>query len=286
MADQADPVALRRLELPPDLVATIVLVRHGESTFVAEGRFQGRQDSPLSALGERQAALVADRLASREANSTLPIPTGLPTAIWHSPLRRAADTARAIAERQPDVVPVRPNERLTEIAQGEWEGVTVTEVKSRWAAELAAWRRTPTLAHAPGGEPLVDAAERVRAGLAEILTDLDRDSDHNRTPGVPRLPYDPVPGYTTPVSGPPPKPQPWVVLVAHDGIFRLTLINLLGLPLERFWAFPFSLAGITVVTLHDGVAALRAHNLADHLAVLDVEDKAAAVGLDDRRGAL
>ena len=103
---------------------------------------------------------------------------------------------------------------------------------------------------------------------------------------MPRLPYDPVPGYTTPVSGPPPKPQPWVVLVAHDGIFRLTLINLLGLPLERFWAFPFSLAGITVVTLHDGVAALRAHNLADHLAVLDVEDKAAAVGLDDRRGAL
>ena len=183
MADQADPVALRRLELPPDLVATIVLVRHGESTFVAEGRFQGRQDSPLSALGERQAALVADRLASREANSTLPIPTGLPTAIWHSPLRRAADTARAIAERQPDVVPVRPNERLTEIAQGEWEGVTVTEVKSRWAAELAAWRRTPTLAHAPGGEPLVDAAERVRAGLAEILADLDRDSDHNRHAG-------------------------------------------------------------------------------------------------------
>lgn len=286
MADQADPVALRRLKLPADLVATIVLVRHGESTLVAEGRFQGRQDSPLSALGERQAASVAERLANREAGSALPIPTGLPNSIWHSPLRRAADTARAIAERQPDAVPVRPNEKLTEIAQGEWEGVAVTEVKSRWPAELAAWRHTPTLAHAPGGEPLVDAAERVRAGLTEILADLDQSSDHGDTPGLLRLPYDPVPGYTTPVAGPPPKPQPWIVLVAHDGIFRLTLINLLELPLERFWAFPFNLAGITIVTVHDGVAALRAHNLTDHIAALEEGEKVAAKYRHDRRGAL
>lgn len=286
MADQADPVALRRLELPADLVATIVLVRHGESVFVAEGRFQGRRDSPLSALGERQAASVAHRLATRDIGSPLPIPAGLPSSIWHSPLLRAADTARAIAERQPDAVPVRPNERLTEIAQGEWEGVAVTEVKSRWAAELAAWRRTPALAHAPGGEPLVDAAERVRTGLAEILADLDQSAANSAMPGQPRLPYDPVPGYTTPVAGPPPKPQPWIVVVAHDGIFRLTLINLLGLPLERFWAFPFNLAGITVVTVHDGVAALRAHNLTDHLAALAGDEKVAPKSRDDRRGAL
>ena len=66
MADPAEPAVLKRLELPPNLVATLVLVRHGESTWVAEGRFQGRQDPPLSELGQQQAQLVANRLAHRD----------------------------------------------------------------------------------------------------------------------------------------------------------------------------------------------------------------------------
>src|SRR3954449_6138701 len=95
--------------------ATLVFVRHGESTFVAEGRFQGRSDSPLSALGERQAALVGARLAERDAHTPLPIPAGVPAAIWHSPLSRAAQTARAIADAQPAAVECRPVEELIEI---------------------------------------------------------------------------------------------------------------------------------------------------------------------------
>ena len=50
--------------IPDGLDATLVLVRHGESTYIAEGRFQGRADSPLTEIGERQAALVAARLAA------------------------------------------------------------------------------------------------------------------------------------------------------------------------------------------------------------------------------
>jgi broad specificity phosphatase PhoE len=76
------------------------------------------------------------------------------------------------------------------------------------------------------------------------------------------------------------------VLVAHDGIFRLVLIALMGLPLERFWSFPFNLASITVVAVHGGAAALRAHNLSDHLAPLAAEDRAAAEARGERRGAL
>jgi len=278
LADPADPVTLERLELPQDVVATLVLVRHGESTWVAEGRFQGRQDPPLSELGERQAGLVADRLARRDERTPLPIPAGTPIQIWHSPLRRAAETARIIAEWQPSAVPLVPNDRVTEIAQGEWEGVLLGDVRSRWPSELDAWRVTPARAHAPGGEPLVEAAERVRAGLSEILATL---------PGAtsPAGSYDPVPGYATLAIDDAPA-EPWAVVVAHDGIFRLTLINLLGLPLERFWSFPFILAGISVVTLHSGFAALRAHNLSDHLEPLADEDRAAQEARGDRRGAL
>jgi len=279
MADPADPVVLDRLQLPQDVVATLVLVRHGESTWVAEGRFQGRQDPPLSELGARQATLVADRLAQRDHRTPLPIPTGPPTRIWHSPLRRAAETARIVAGQQPTGVPLTPSAQLTEIAQGEWEGVLLADVRANWPQELEAWRVTPARAHAPGGEPLIEAAGRVRAGLAEMAASLPA---RMSAPGS----YDPVPGYSSvaPVEGSP--AEPWALLVAHDGIFRLALINLLSLPLERFWSFPFNLASISVVTLHSGVAALRAHNLSDHLAPLAEEDRAAQEARGDRRGAL
>ncbi len=278
MADPADPVTPERLELPKDVVATLVFVRHGESTWVAEGRFQGRQDPPLCELGARQASLVADRLALRDERTPLPIPTGAPNQIWHSPLRRVAETARIIAERQSSPVPLTPNDRLTEIAQGEWEGVLLGDVRARWPNELDAWRVTPARAHAPGGEPLIEAAERVRVGLAEILTTLPLATTSTGS-------YDPVPGYAAiAVDGAP--AEPWALIVGHDGIFRLTLINLLGLPLERFWSFPFILAGISVVTLHSGFAALRAHNLSDHLEPLADEDRAAQEARGDRRGAL
>jgi broad specificity phosphatase PhoE len=53
--------------------------------------------------------------------------------------------------------------------------------------------------------------------------------------------------------------------VAHDGVLRLALLALLGLPLGAFWRVPFVLCGITIVTIDGGATALRAHNLAEHL---------------------
>jgi probable phosphoglycerate mutase len=282
VADQAEPTVLARVELPEQLVATVVLVRHGESTWVAEGRFQGRQDPPLSDLGQRQAQLVANRLAHRDEQTPLPIPVGLPSAVWHSPLSRAAATARLIADTQPGAVQLRPIEGLTEIAQGEWEGQPLAVVRERWKDELAAWRRTPTTANAPGGETLVHASTRVRTALGEIAVSLMGTAEQPKTPA----PFDPVPGYEKAARTADAPTEPWALVVAHDGIFRLCLINLLGLPLERFWSFPFNLAGITVVTLHSGFAVLRAHNLSEHLAPLAIEERAAQESRGDRRGAL
>jgi probable phosphoglycerate mutase len=68
----------------------IYLVRHGEH----QDAEHGLADGPLSPRGQRQAALIADRLS------------GLPLdAVWHSPLERAAQTAHAVAERLPSVSP-------------------------------------------------------------------------------------------------------------------------------------------------------------------------------------
>lgn len=280
------------LRLPAGLAATLVLVRHGESTWIAEGRFQGRLDPPLSPLGTRQASLVAERLARRGDGIPLPIPAGAPVGVWHSPLSRAAETARAIAGAQPDSAALLSTHGLTEIAQGEWEGQPHAVVSTRWAEELALWRRSPTTHHAPGGEPLVAAAARVAAALAEIVATLVAESGSRETPpsdsaaATPPARWDPVPGYP---SGPVPDGapvEPWAVLVAHDGIFRLALLSLLGVPYERFWSFPFNLCAITVVALHEGVAALRAHNLSEHLAPLTGEAIAAEEARGERRGAL
>lgn len=308
MADPTPELSALPAPPPAGVAATLVLVRHGESTWVAEGRFQGRQDPPLSALGRRQSVLVAERLAQRDDRTPLPIPVGPPIAIWHSPLQRAAETARVIAERQPEPVDLRPIEALTEIAQGAWEGMPHADVTERWPDELAAWRRAPADHHAPGGESLPDAATRVRLGLANVVAALagpapgtdgrsalsgaairSLPSDRAGDPAAIRKPavtgYQPVPGYPTAVPAHR-AAEPWAILVAHDGIFRLVLLSLTGIALERFWSFPFNLAAITVVAVHEGVAALRAHNLSDHLAPLAADERAAQESRGERRGAL
>jgi probable phosphoglycerate mutase len=271
-----------KLALPPALAATLVLVRHGESTWIAGGRFQGRKNPPLSDLGRRQAYLVAERLAQRDRAAPLPIPGGLPVGIWHSPLTRAADTARPIAAAMPSPVPLLSNDGLAEIAQGEWEGVLQADVNRRWAAELSAWRRSPATSHAPGGESLPDAESRVTAALIEVTEALEAGSAPAANPPAGD---DAVAGYPRATGSIGRPAGPWVVLVAHDGVLKLTVLALLGLPLERFWSFPFDLCAISVVSLRDGTAALRAHNLADHLAPLTA-DRPAGNTPADRRGAL
>jgi broad specificity phosphatase PhoE len=276
--------------VPEEVSATLAFVRHGESTYVAEGRFQGRQDPPLSGLGERQAALVAQRLAERDGGTPLPLPAGAPLAVWHSPLQRAATTARHIAAAQPAAVPLRVSAELTELAQGEWEGLLLAEVKARYPAELAAWRRRPNEAHAPGGESLPAAARRVRRGLSTIIDAFAaaapaRAGTSTGAGVAAPLDRDPVPGYAQSLPAGT-APEPWAVIVAHDGIFRLALLALLGMPAARFWSVPFNLCGITVVGLHGGVATLRAHNLSEHLAPLANEARAAEEARGERRGAL
>jgi broad specificity phosphatase PhoE len=74
--------------------------------------------------------------------------------------------------------------------------------------------------------------------------------------------------------------------VAHDGVFKVVLLTLFDLPLERFWLFPFALCGFAIVDLAYGRASLRAHNLTEHLAPL-LERRAEQVSESrERSGAL
>ena len=247
--------------IPAGLDATLVLLRHGESEFIVEGRFQGQAETPLSAAGRRQAELAGARLASPHQSPSLPVPTGAPLEIVHSPLQRAAQTAEAVAEAmaQPlafgQPVPVRPDRGFIEIGQGAWEGLHHTEIQERYRDQLATWRRDPLAAWAPGGESLPEVEARVRPGLEALLGPLARAG----VPGTLDRPQ--VAGYREPTPR-----HPWSVLVAHDGVFKVTLLTLFGLPLDRFWMWMSDLCGISVIEFRGGRAVLRAHNLTEHLA--------------------
>ena len=98
---------------------------------------------------------------------------------------------------------------------------------------------------------------RIRAALERVLDDLRSAAG---PVGSDLPPGSPVPGYASGSAD-----RPWAVVVAHDGVLRLALLALLDLPLVSFWRLPFVLCGMSVVTLERGSAALRAHNLAEHL---------------------
>ena len=270
--------------IPEGLDAALALVRHGESEWVAKGLFQGQGDSPLTELGRRQALLTARRIARRARRPVLPLPAGAPHSIVHSPLLRAAETAahigRAVSSgRGVDSVeapvPLNPEPGLLEIGQGEWEGRPGTEIVERWGDVLETWRRDPLAAWAPGGESLVDVDARARVALRGLLADLATVAPAVAGPRSQVLGYAELPTN-----------EPWSILVAHDGVFKVALLALLDMPLERFWTLPFALCGITVVEIRNGRPRLRLHNATDHLADLQTPDSRASDESRRKSGAL
>lgn len=134
----------------------LVLIRHGETDWNREGRYQGHTDVPLNATGRVQAAALA------ESQRGTPI-----DAIYTSDLQRARQTAETLAEVTG--APLFPDRRLREIAQGDWEGRLFADIERTHPDLLARRRREPRLTRPPGeGENVRDVWARLRPLIAEI----------------------------------------------------------------------------------------------------------------------
>ena len=111
----------------------LLLVRHGLSSFNVERRIQGRDDlSTLTAAGEDQARRLGQALVD------VPI-----TAVYSSPLKRAASTAAGILEARHDGLEPSFDQGLLEIDLEPWSGLTAAERSERFPEDFATWKRTP-----------------------------------------------------------------------------------------------------------------------------------------------
>jgi probable phosphoglycerate mutase len=142
---------------------TILLIRHGETAWNAEGKFRGRQDIDLNARGGRQAAALARGLSRTFAISH----------VYSSPLRRCLAAARPLARAFGLSVVVEP--ALKDLCFGQWEGMSIEEAARRSPHEYTARLRGDPSFRPPGGESAVDAAFRLQTfvdHVCEIATSL------------------------------------------------------------------------------------------------------------------
>ena len=197
----------------------LLLLRHGETAWNRERRYQGWTDSPLSAEGLVQAEAAARELKEHAF-----------AAVYASPLQRARDTAVAIAA--PHGLAVETDPAFIELGFGQWEGLTLDEARAGFPALYDGWAKTPHLVSPPGGESLVQARERVLAGLERLRA-----------------------GH----------PDAIVCLVAHGIPVRMLILEALGLGLERIWSLHSAPTGISELEFRDDWTALHRMNTLVHL---------------------
>lgn len=196
--------------LARDLV--LILVRHGETTFNADGRIQGHLDVPLSEVGRLQAARLGHRLAAswRERPPLIPSPA---VAAYSSDLVRAFTTAEvALSFVEPSHrPPLVRTPLLRERSFGAWQGLTAEEIRVRRAAGET---------EPPGGESERDVWERMGAALGLIAEEQAAMTSD-----------DPV-----------------VVLVfGHGGSLRALVAQAVGAGIDSVRAFRLDNVGLSVV---------------------------------------
>jgi probable phosphoglycerate mutase len=180
----------------------LLALRHGQSVWNAEGRWQGWADPPLSRLGESQAALAAERLAEQGASFGR---------VVSSDLRRAHRTAEIMADILSIPGPLSALEGFREYDVGSWSGLRRADIAARWPEELAGWERGELRA-TPGGEDRDQFDERVVVAIGQLLAGLGEGREDRRS-------HRGTPGRTVRDRRPQRSEAP-VLLVTHGGVVR------------------------------------------------------------------
>jgi broad specificity phosphatase PhoE len=207
------------------MAPNIILVRHGQTAWNAEEVFRGRIDIELDETGLKQTELLGEYLSSRKLET-----------IYSSPLRRAIQTAEAIT---------RHHELSAEIAHGlndmdfgEWQGLTLEEVRNRYNKLLEQWVSKPHVVQMPSGESLDDVRQRALAFMNQVVEKHEGKE---------------------------------IVLVSHRVVNKVLICALLGLDNSHFWNIRLDTCGMTTFEFSNGQFVLVEHNNTSFLEPLKPE---------------
>jgi probable phosphoglycerate mutase len=196
----------------------LYLARHGLTEWNKKDVFRGRSDVELDQEGREQAQALG--------LTCTPLPL---RGLYSSPLRRAAETAAAVARARRDGRPVQLREGLTDVNRGEWEGLSRDQARAKYPALYESWLQFPTHVRFPGGETLVDVERRARREIEDIAA---------KTRGAS------------------------AIIVTHHVVIRVLLCSLLELDLSCFRRFEVQPASISEVRFeHDRWTLYRLNDL-------------------------
>jgi broad specificity phosphatase PhoE len=182
-------------------------------------RFRGRADLALDETGRRQAEAAALRLKVEQV-----------AAIYSSPLKRALQTADAIAKQLK--LSVQPWEGLIDIDFGSFQGLSSEEAWKKDSKLFTMWLEQPHLVRFPKGESLDIVRQRVLAAVEELAS-----KHQNQT----------------------------VILVSHTVVCRVLMCAMLGLDNSHFWQVRQDVNAINIFELRDGAPLVVSVNDTCHL---------------------
>ncbi|MEO0377051.1 MAG: histidine phosphatase family protein [Cyanobacteria bacterium P01_A01_bin.17] len=220
----------------------VLLVRHGETEWNRQKRFQGQIDIPLNENGKRQGGQAAEFLKDVKIDAAV-----------SSSLSRPKETAEIILQHHPEIT-LATTDGLKEIGHGEWEGLYEQEIETNYPGMLKQWQEQPETVQMPGdgGESLEQVWERAIAAWNEIVAKYS--------------------GTDTPVT---------VLVSAHDAVNKAILCHVVGLGPDAFWNFKQGNGAVSVIDYPNGVESrpvLTAANITVHLSG-SIFDKTAAGAL-------
>jgi len=196
----------------PRTACRLLLVRH--ATAAGNGRFLGQRDVALTAAGRRELPALWEKCS------------GYPVrAVYSSDLRRARETAEAVARKFRLEVEVRP--QLREMHFGQWEGLSWNQIVRRFPRLAALWAARFPRQTIPGAEPLNRFRRRIAAGLRDIVET---------------------------------NPGKCAVVVTHAGVIRFTLGKALGLPARNVFRLAQDSCAVNVIDFFEDGVVVRCIN--------------------------
>jgi broad specificity phosphatase PhoE len=180
----------------------LYFVRHGQTDLNRDRRFRGLTDVPLNDEGRAQAAGAARILSGLLLGSVI-----------SSPIPRAVETARIISLSAG--CPVVTDDGFTDIDYGEWQGLTVEEVETRFGPEaIESWKRNPGGFSFPGGDSMVSVRDRLDSSIERIAAEHDGS----------------------------------VAVVSHLAVIKVCFLVVMGLPFEYFWNLGLENGSVSLFT--------------------------------------